>query len=274
MKQLVASCFQFLSFYCRVIKLIVKNNLASQFQYRTSIIIRFFGTFAELLLTLAFFKFLYDRIGIIGDWDYPKILILACLFDIIRNILLGCFIKNLPKLEDIIINGKLDILLTKPIDPQFYVSFQQVSIGHFLQIIIPISIFCYVLGSYPNIHTSLGNVVILLLNTIFGIIIGYSLWIFVMSFTFYVVKIKSLHEIFLNLIQLGKYPSSIYGNNIKLFFKYIFPILMIASYPSEIFLGFSSAYGSYIMLIISLLSFIIARYLWNRALTKYESAGG
>jgi ABC-2 type transport system permease protein len=263
-----------LVYYLKVLSLIIKNNFSSQSQYRASVLIRFIGTFAELLFTILFFTFIYNKILFINGWYYKEILILIFIYDIARNIILGCLVRNLPKLEDLIINGKFDFYLTKPIDPQFFLSLNYMSLGHLTQALIPLGLLIYTLNTGQNFNVNFFSYFLLLFNIIQGIIIAYSLWIFIMSFSFYVIKIKSLHEIYLHLLQLGKYPSSIYGRIIKFILSFIFPILFVASLPTEIFLGFSSIWSTLILTLIAFFTFTISRFSWKRGIQYYESAGG
>ena len=257
-----------------VARIIINNNLSAQLQYRTNVIVRILGAFAELFVILVFFKFLYNVTPFINEWDYEKMLILILTFDIVKNLLLGCFVKNLSKIEDILIDGKLDLYITKPIDSQFYVSFQQISLGHIIQLIIPCSLLIFTLYTSKTIDFTIYSIILYIFNLLCGILIGYSLWISIMSFSFYIVKIKALHEIFLDILQLGKYPSSIYNKHIKFLLKFIFPILMIASYPTEIFLGLISESACLILIFITVITFVLSRILWKLGIRSYESAGG
>jgi len=258
----------------KIIRIIIRNNFAAQLQYRLNLIIRILGALAELLVTLVFFRLIYNFTSYIGEWDYEQMIILVLAVDITRNLLLGCFVKNLPKIESMIIDGKLDLYITKPINSQFYISFQQISLGHIIQLIVSLCILMIVLYNSKTITVDICSVILYLFCLLCGSLIGYSLWIIIMSYSFYIIKVKALHEIFLDSLQLGKYPSSVYKKHIRRILLYVFPVLMISAYPTEIFLRFASISSVMVLIIVTICLFIISNFVWWFGIRLYESAGG
>lgn len=260
--------------YFYVIRAIIRNNIASQMQYRTSMALRFAGAAVELGVSLLFFEFLYHKVRFIKGWAYPEILILICTYDIVRNVLLGCFVRNLPKIEDMILDGSMDQHFTKPVDAQFYISFRQLSLGHLFQVIVPLGVMIYAMHLQTSVALSVGKILLYVLSLCCGIVIGYSLWIMLMSLSFYCTKVKSLHEIYLDLMCVGRYPSNIYPAALKLMLRSVLPILMLVNLPVEIFLGFEQSTAIWGLIFTAFVTLALSRAVWRQSIKSYISAGG
>jgi ABC-2 type transport system permease protein len=259
--------------YLRIFFLLLRINFSRQMQYRSSMAIRFFGGFTEIFVTILFFKFLFNHIKEIEGWSFQEILILIASYDFNFSLLLGFFIKSLPKIEDYIMTGRIDSYLIKPISSQFLISFENISFGHLFQVIMPLLILIWTIVRY-DLNLSYSISIFYLMSLGAGFIISYSLWMLWISLSFWTIKIKSVHEIYLSIVQLGKYPTSIYSKTVQIFLKYILPISFIASVPAEIWTSKTSLYFVGISFAMALLTFTLSRYVWAKGLQHYSTIGG
>lgn len=259
--------------YITIIKILFINNIKYHAQYKINLLVKFISEGIELWVAIIFFSLIFRHTHRISHWRYHELLILIFTFDFMRSLLNGLFVKNLSKIEDILVNGKFDYYLTKPVDVQFYTSIQQVSLPHFMHALVPFVLLVIVLFKY-NVSCSITSILGFMICLVLGLLATYSSWILIMSSCFYITKIKAIHEVFLELIQLGKYPKDIYSKFLQMVLTTITPVLLIASYPVEALLKTDICAYLSIIAPVAISIFIISRYVWNYSVQKYESAGG
>lgn len=235
-------------------------------------VIRIAACAIEMAITLYFFNIIFQKIPDLCGWNHGQINFLICTYEIIYIMLISFFIKSLPKLEDFVTEGKLDLYIIKPASSQFIISFQNISFGHMAQIFIPLIVLYKQMNKYNMVFDFI-SVIKFIFSLVFGFFIGYSLWTIVVSISFWTVKTKSLHEIYLNIMGLTKYPAKIYPSIASIFLKYFFPVLFIASIPSEVIL-FNNNVAFIEAAVVSLFCVLASNFIWKCGIDKYTSTGG
>jgi ABC-2 type transport system permease protein len=100
----------------------------------------------------------------------------------------------------------------------------------------------------------------------------YSLWILVVSASFWVVKVDNLSYLFGSLFDAGRWPIAIFRGALWFVFTFVFPLALMTSYPAMALLARLEP-GTAIAALGGGLTFAsVARLVWRRALGFYTSA--
>src|SRR3989344_8932351 len=75
-----------------------------------------------------------------------------------------------------------------------------------------------------------------ILPAIFSVVIYYSLYLLIVTTSFWIIDIHALDALFENMVELGKIPLPVWQGLPRYFFSYIFPLIFIAAVPVQIFL--------------------------------------
>ena len=251
---------------------ILKYNVNRELQFRSDFWLSIFSRLVWFLMLVFFFNVLYRQILTINGWTLYESLLLLSIFQIIETTLYTFFISNFSQMPQYISEGDLDFLLLKPIDTQFFVSLRYFSLTSAINLIAPIILFGVAL-SHLHVSLSLGQVLLFLGGFLSSIVILYSLWFITVISLFWLTKIFEIYELFLSLFRFMQYPSSVYQGAVRHFFSFVFPIILTVTVPAQVLLGrFSELHNLVWLPVIAVITFVVARILWNSGLKVYSSA--
>ena len=105
-----------------------------------------------------------------------------------------------------------------------------------------------------------------------AIVILYSIWILVISASFWVVKVDNLSYLFGSLFDAARWPISVFRGALRIVFTFVFPIALLTTYPALALLGRLDARTALAAFGGGLAFAALARWVWHRALGLYTSA--
>lgn len=259
--------------YPRVFLRLARNNLAREMQYRTSFSMRIIERLAWFLITILFFRIVYLHVAEIGGWTFHEVLLLTATFEVLHGSLFGLFIWNLPRIQDMVTRGMLDVYLTKPVNAQFLLSLLNMSVSYVLSIATALVVLGYAASRLGVVLTPL-LVLLYASALVAGLVVSYALWFMLMTVTFWTVRISSIHEIFINLYDLARYPAPVFEGWAKLIFLFVFPVVITTNIPAGVFAGKSNPLQVMWLFLAAGILLIASHLFWNFGIRRYTSAGG
>lgn len=239
---------------------------------RFDFLFRFFPTTLTLILNVFTVSFIFSQVDEIAGWRFNELLLLMGTYYIVWGIFFGLFIHNLSRINKMVNDGDLDILLTKPIDSQFYTSFRMnIDFGEASTLITGIYLVIY---SFVRMHvqTDVMNVLVYLLLITSGVIAAYSIWFMIMTLSFWTKRLPELHEAFLSLYSMNKYPLDIYRGVLKTILVFFLPIAVMVTFPTKFLLGRLTLPFMLWSLSAGIILLYTSHVFWNFALRHYSSA--
>ena len=101
----------------------------------------------------------------------------------------------------------------------------------------------------------------------------YSLWIAMISLTFWFVKFDNNVTLLHALMDAGRYPSTVYPPWLRLIITFVVPIALATTVPLQGLRGDLSPWQVLLFLGVGAASFLASRLIWNAGVRKYGSAG-
>ncbi|HHW09795.1 MAG TPA: hypothetical protein GXX29_07470 [Firmicutes bacterium] len=264
--------------------------LSREMQYR----LHFWGnTFAGVLWTgmyLVFIEVILSHTGSIAGWDRPAMYVLYGTYMILEAVAGMIIMPNMIKLTEYVRTGELDLLLTKPIDTQFYLSVRHWEFAGTGRALIGLTAVAYGLkhtlasgggGSVlpsPALHpATLASPAILswlsyLVSLVAAFLLLYALWLLSVLIIFWVIKAEGLGYLFVPIMQIARYPISAYPPLLQAAFRTVLPLAFVAAAPSSALLGRATPAGALVSLVVAGLFLLISRAGWLFALRHYSSA--
>ena len=164
-------------------------------------------------------------------------------------------------------SGKLDFKILKPIDTQFLCTFPFCDIEDAFSFVNALIIFIMASPKF-----SLFQIIVSVGYFLIGMIAFYSILTIVQAFTFKVTKIESAIDFLWGIINIGKYPITVFGRGFQFIFMFIFPVGLVTTVPARILLGFYDLKLMFAGIVVTILLFIISRKLFLFGLSRYSSA--
>lgn len=248
-------------------------NLQRDMQYRLDFFLGLVSTGSWTLMSLVFISSIFSKVPRIAGYTYNEILIFLGLYRFIEGIGEAVFYRSFKAFSSDIRKGKLDLVLTKPLDTQFFISVRYTLLTKLGNSITGFLIFIYGITSEKSILTAT-NVFFFITLLITGFIFYYSFWFLINTFNFWLVKVDNLRNLIHSLVGISRFPPEAYGKSTEFFLNFVLPISVVVAFPGKALLNRFEYWHLPFSLAVSVLLLVISRVFFRFALRKYNSAGG
>jgi ABC-2 type transport system permease protein len=257
--------------YLRLLQVQLRMSATTAMQYRTEFLLKGMMALFWLAITIAPLAVVYGQRPSVRGWSYPEALVVLGWFSLLKAVLEGGVTPSLTAVVEGVRTGALDFVLLKPADPQFLVSTAKFEPWRVIDLLGAVGIFTYAfhrLGRWPRGPDLLVAAALLVM----AILLLYSIWILVVSASFWVVRVDNLSYLFGSLFDAGRWPIALFGRTLRLVFTFVFPLALMTTYPAEALLGRLTGVNATLALLGGALFAIMARQVWLRAVKSYTSA--
>lgn len=259
--------------YRKVYGVILKLNYAKMMTYRADFISSSIAHTIWATFTIIQMILLTSKTSHVFGWSRDELLMLAAVYNVIFSFFYMFFSRGFNSISNTIHLGRLDGILTKPINSQFMITCMYVTYTHLIRLIIGIGFLSYLLIKMQISVTPfliVGFVGIIVLS----IVLNYSFWMIVMTLTIWFPKLSNLTDLLYQVNQVTKFPQEMYkGLGIYLLF-FLFPLTFIIVSPVKYLLHRMDMSDFVYLFVFAGGLFVASRYFWRFALRYYTSASG
>jgi ABC-2 type transport system permease protein len=259
--------------YLRLFSVQLRASVLLALQYRLDFafdaVLAFFWSAAAVVPLVV----LYQWRSQVAGWTRPEALIVVAWFTCLKGMLDGAIRPSLGNVVEHIRKGTLDFVLLKPADAQFLVSTARFEIFRGIDVLGGLFLLGWALrdlGRTPAPSEVAWTVV--LLGGAMGIL--YAMWILIVCLAFVVVKVDNLSYLFASIYDAARWPASVFRGFWAVVFTFVIPLALMTTFPARALLGKLDAGSAAGALGASVVSLVVARVVWKRAIGRYTSAGG
>jgi ABC-2 type transport system permease protein len=259
--------------YAGVLRAFWAANLEEELQYRANFLASVGNTLFWLLTAVLTAALFFSQTSSLGGWTFWEVLVLLGVFNTVGGVVEAFLRPNIGRLVELVRRGTLDFVLTKPVDPQFHVSFRRLVVWHVTDVVFGLGLVSFALhrsGHVPSVGEVLGFV--LALGA--GVAIVYSLWLALMTLAFWFVAVENLAVLFDALFESARFPVTAYPAPIRFFLLYLLPMAWITTVPPSVLTGRSGGGTGLLAAGVAVVLLVLTRLLWRVALRRCTSAGG
>ncbi|MDQ1909756.1 ABC-2 family transporter protein [Paenibacillus sp. GD4] len=257
--------------YLRCLREFFRACLVEEFEYRANFAANIMTTLFWLLVAVLTLQIYFFRTDTVGGWSYYEVLALLGVFTAIRGFIEFFLQPNMTRLVSHVRTGTLDYVLTKPIDSQFYVSFRHLVFWRLSDVALGFGMLIYSLwklGMVPSVT----EVLLFIVVFVSSLLVVYSLWMAMMTVSFWAVKVDNLSFLFTSFFETARFPVSVYGGVLRFVLTYVFPVAFITTFPSAALVGRLSYTEGIISVLAAVVCLAASRWFWRHALMSYTSA--
>ncbi len=247
-----------------------KASLMSELEYRFNIGARIVTDILWYTAQLSVFEVLFRHTTNLNGWNLPETRVFMGILFITDAIYMMLFSENLDRMGEKVRKGDLDLLLVKPINSQWMLSFQKISVAYIGNLIIAIGWLLYALSQIGEFQWV--RLIWLLLTIPIGLSLIYSIRFMTSATALYFTRADAVTYIWYQVYRLGTRPHAIYPEVLRYAVLTLIPIAFLASVPAEILLDKSRPEILIWGLILSVLLIKASSLFWNRGLRSYSSA--
>lgn len=257
--------------HLRIFRVFFRTCLVEELEYRSEFLGNLLSSLFGIGIAILTIQIFFYQTNQLGGWAYSDVLVLLGIFNTLQGLIDFALRPNMPRLLTHIRKGTLDYVLTKPVDSMFFVSFRHLVFWRLVDVILGIGLMAY--GLWVKAYMpSLVDIMIFLLTLLSSCLLIYSLWMMLMTTSFWVIKIDDLSFVFNSFFETTRFPIGTYKGLLRMILTYVLPAAFITSTPASALLGIWSLKTTLISLAIAFLFLWLSRRFWHYALGSYTSA--
>lgn len=256
--------------YFLLLKSFLIISVKRELEYRTNTMLNVVLSFVWVGTTYLVLSVIYSQAGKIAGWSMNDTMLLIMVYYVISTILRTFVTPSIIDFATSIRLGKLDLLLTKPVDTQFMTSCQKLNLIRSLRGFLMFGALVYFVQQYYPV--SIPVAALAFLFGILGILGMYALYYIFATASFWFENIWNLEEIFFSMLEAGKQPFDIYQGSLRMVALYIIPVAGIGAIPTLIILNKVSPLTLFMFAATTLGLFLTSRIFLFFALRRYASA--
>lgn len=257
--------------YLKIYRVFINNSISYLAQYRKDAWMNLILNFLWLGMIFTIIEVIFGQTNSIADWSKPEVYFLAIIWVLSDELFILFFGKNLEMISNIITEGRLDWLLTKPANKLFLISTYRLNIQAFYRFVIEFFILLWLVWHF-DFTISIFHIILVIPLIAMGILINYSFLLILNTLSFWFFRIDNINYLYYSLSTVGKYPLSVLPKTVRVLVFTIIPIAFQAYVPVATLTGRFPWYLILYAFIFAIILFIIAIKFWSFALKRYSSA--
>ena len=255
----------------KLLSAFLKVNIQMSLAYRADTIVNILLNLMWLGWELLSLNIIFSNTETIGGWDFGELIALLGVFRLVNTLMIALIWPNTEKFNQSIRDGSMDYTLLQPINSMFLVTFSRITVWRFWDLILAIVLIVIGVNMSGDTTTPL-QILSFILLTVSGAVVIYSLWIVLISLTFWFTKFDNNVTILHALLDAGRYPVTVYPVWLRILVTFVIPIAVATTIPLQALRG-ELDLGRLIMFLgIGIVSFIVATQVWKRGLKQYSGA--
>lgn len=257
---------KYLSLFLKFISLSWMRSMEYRSDFITWVVVDIGWSCMDFLFTLV----LIDFTQVLGHWTKGDVFIVLGFFRLLVVPIWGWMYQSFSLIPRQISEGKLDLLLTKPIDNQFMVSTQSFSFSIAPSLFAGIGFIIYgfkILGSAPTVI----SLSLSLWLTAISVLMSYGVYFSIIALSLYVERLNNIQDIFTSLYEVSHYPVEIFSPIFRLLFTTLIPISLIIVVPAQALFSPLNWLEIIYFHLLAIGFFMIGRKIWTHGLRRYSS---
>lgn len=247
-----------------------RASLIADLEFRVNFVTRIVTDIFWYAAQIVTFSVLYNHTSMIGHWTWPQTRVFLGMLFVVDAMYMIMLQENLDRFSDKVTKGQLDLLLVKPVNSQFMVSFQKVSTALFGNLLIALSWLGYSLAALPDFNWL--RLLWLLILIPAGLSVLYALRFGMSATSVIFTRTENLQFVWYQIYKLAMRPDSIYQPWLKWALLTIVPVGLVASLPSRALLDPPDLPVFLWAVCLGPLLVWLSGIYWRFCLSKYTSA--
>jgi ABC-2 type transport system permease protein len=254
-----------------VLKASIKMNVQTDLAYRSEAVIGVLMAIFWIVYELASIGIIFSNTQSIGGWGFGEIVALTGVWKLMNGFMFAWIWPNTEKFNQGVRDGTLDYVFLQPVNSQLMVSINRFMLWRMVETIF--AVIMIVIGlSLSSGLSSLLNVLSFLLLTVSGVVIIYSIWIILISLTFWFTKFDNSVTILQALMDSGRFPSTVYPAWLRAIITFVVPIAIAMTVPLQALRGDLAGWQVLGFLAIGVALFFVSATIWRAGSKKYAGA--
>jgi ABC-2 type transport system permease protein len=249
----------------------LKVNIQMALAYRAETVVNILLNLMWIGWELLSLSIIFSNTTTLGGWGPGALIALLGVFRLLNTFMMALIWPNTEKFNTGIRDGSFDYTLLQPVNSLFLVSFSRMVIWRVWDLILA-AVLIVVGVSWSGSTTTLLGVLSFLALAASGMLILYSLWIVLISLTFWFVKFDNNVTILQALLDAGRYPATVYPFWLRMIITFVVPIALATTVPLQALHGELTAIQVWLYMAVGIACFALASRFWQAGIRRYSGA--
>lgn len=258
--------------YLKLLRRYLSLAIARETQYRANLFALIFVGVVEAFVTVMPMLLLFSFTDSLDGWTRGETIALAGFFRIGLALYAMVADGGIARLSDDINHGHLDLLLMRPVNTQFLVTFRFFSLYQVVSMMIGGIIIATGIAE-SGVAITLES----LLKTTVILACGVALVTVAISAGAYIAfratTVEELPWAVVDIIHMGQYPISFYPGPVRLVLTMIVPVAFITTVPMDALRGMAGIDTVLLTIGFTAVAIALLHWWWNNSVRHYASAG-
>ncbi len=257
--------------YFRLLVVFYKTSVQTDMEYRADFFTRIIASLLGLLTTLGGLTVVFTYTSNIRGWKLADMVVLLSVYYLMDGIIEMFIGPNMRQIMEQVRQGTLDFVLLKPISAQFLATTRQLNVWRIANVLIGAGLSIY---SINRLSLSIGfqQAAAFAITLAASICIVYSFWLFLVTLTFWVVRIDNLEQIVAQAFEAGRYPIDIYPGWLRGGLTYVIPVVFMITVPARALAGRTHGPQILMSVVTAVCAVALTSLFWSIGLRNYTGA--
>ena len=257
--------------HLRLIWLFARISVQDDAAYRIDFLAHVVVTLLHFGAELVGLWTIFSNTPSLAGWGPFEMLALLGVFRIMTGLIALTIAPNMRLIMEEIRDGKLDYILLKPINSQFYVSFRRIVVWRLADLVLGVILIAVAI---VKLGASFSPMVVLTFLVLLaaGATIIYSFWLILATLAFWLTRVTNMEMVFWNVFEAGRYPVDIYRPWVRWGLTFIVPLAFLTTFPAGALVGKTPALGVAASVLVACTALIAASGFWRFGVSRYSGA--
>jgi ABC-2 type transport system permease protein len=258
--------------YAGIYAALWRNSVAREMSFKGNFLLWIVVELLWFALQLSFIGVIYLHTDHIATWTKWQVVLLVGASHFIQQLFQAVFLSNCVQFSELVRTGRLDFMLLLPMNTRFLVSLRVVDLGGFVNAASAAAVMGYA-AHQLHVSPSASAILGLLLLSVVGILIHYSLMFLLASVAIWTVRAQGIVWGYYSFFNVARMPDAAFRGFFKAFFTFAIPMLLVANVPAKLLLHQLQSPGPILLLAgMACGCFALSELFWRFSLRHYTSA--
>ncbi len=246
-------------------------SLQADLEYRVNYVVRLVTDIVWYGAQIFTFEVLYLQTPQISGWSVEEMRVFLGLLFLVDSLYMILFSENLDHFSEKVRKGDLDLVLCKPVNSQFMVSFQKINGVYAVCSLIAMA---WLTWSYSRLTGDLNwaRLGLLLLTIPGSLAVVYTMRFIFSATSLIFTRAENINYLWYQVFKLGTRPDSLYPRWLRYLVLTLIPVGFVASVPAQFIMGRIDWVWAPLALLLPWIAIKASSLFWKFGLRFYTSA--
>lgn len=257
--------------HLQLLRVFYRTSIQTDMEYRADFYTRILASLLGLLTTAGALSVAFKYAPIIKGWSLAQTMVLLSIYYLMDGLIEMFIAPNMREIMNQVRQGTLDFVLMKPVSAQFMATFRTLNVWRMVNVMVGASLSIYTITAL-GLRIGVGSALQFALTLVAGLAVVYSVWLFLVTLTFWFVKLENIEQLVWQAFEAGRYPIDIYPLWLKTGLTYVIPVAFIITVPAQALAGKLAPVTLLVAPLVAAAMLLLSSAFWRFGLKHYTGA--